>query len=172
MSIVREIKYDDQPHRRVAEFDTAVFNGTLAEYDIEGRTVDANGIQLTAARDVNGDGFISVHDRDDGVTGATDRQRRDVLTSRRLLVDDTDLIKNIEELRFADQTLILSGPHMPKPPAVDLHAFDLVTTTTQYRDKFTNPAFNNSNGTTAWNTSWVETGDGANTVGGGADPDR
>ena len=89
--------------------DTAVFHGTLAEYDIEGRTVDANGVQLTRARDVNGDGFISVRDRDDGVTGAT--VNGVVLDSRRLLVDDTDLIKNIEQLRFADQTLAIGGPN-------------------------------------------------------------
>jgi Ca2+-binding RTX toxin-like protein len=171
MSIVREIKYDATDLTGASQnYDTAVFNGTLAEYDIEGRTVDSNGIQLTAASDVNDDGFISVHDRDDGVTGATVTINgvTTTLNSRGpIFVDDTDFIKNIEELRFADQTLVLSGPHMPKPPEIDLHAFDLVTTTTQYRDTFTSPAFDNSNGTTPWNTSWVEINDGANAVGAG-----
>ena len=110
MSIVREIKYDSTNVTNDAmNIDTAVFHGTLAEYDIEGRTVNANGVQLTRARDVNGDGFISVHDRDDGVTGAT--VNGVVLDSRRLLVDDTDLLKNIEHLRFADQTLVIGGPN-------------------------------------------------------------
>jgi Ca2+-binding RTX toxin-like protein len=170
MSIVREIKYDATDLTGASQnFDTAVFYGTLAEYDIEGRTVDANGIQLTAASDVNRDGFISVHDRDDGVTGATVviNGVTTTLDSRRTLVDDTDFLKNVEELRFADQTLILSGPHVPKPPAVDLHAFELVTTNTQYLDQFQAVAYNNSNGTTPWATSWAESGDGANAVGGG-----
>ena len=79
MSIVREIKYDaTNVSGGSMNIDTAVFSGTLAEYDIEGRTVDANGSQLTRARDVNGDGFISVRDRDDGVTGATRQWRRTV----------------------------------------------------------------------------------------------
>ena len=171
MSIVREIKYDNTnltgPNQNV---DTAVYRGTLAEYNIEGRTVDANGIELTAARDVDGDGFIKITDLDDGTTGVLviggvlQRSRGAV---GQLGVDDTDLIKNIEELRFADRTLVLSGPNLPRPPAVDLHAFDAVTTTTQYRDEFTNAAFNNSQGTTPWNTAWVETNDGGNGVGGG-----
>ena len=117
MSIVREIKYDDSDISSDSmNIDTAVFHGTLAEYDIEGRTVDANGVQLTRARDVNGDGFISVRDRDDGVTGAT--VNGVVLDSRRLLVDDTDLIKNIEHLRFADQTLVIGGPNQRPTGAV------------------------------------------------------
>ena len=156
MSIVREINYDaTNVDNALMNIDTAEFYGTLAEYDIEGRTVDANGTQLTKARDVNGDGFISVRDRDDGVTGAT--VNGVVLASRKLLTDDTDLVRNIELLKFADQTLSLA---VNRAPLLDLHAFDLVTTVlTQYRDDFTNAVFNNSSGTTAWNTSWVETGD-------------
>ena len=115
LSIVREIKYDaTNASGDSINIDTAVFQGTLAEYDIEGRTVNANGVQLTRARDVDGDGFISVRDRDDGVTGATvviDGQTV-TLESRRVNTDETDLVKNIEQLRFADQTLVIGGPNV------------------------------------------------------------
>ncbi|MCY7280103.1 MAG: hypothetical protein LH610_04260 [Sphingomonas bacterium] len=159
MSIVREIKYDaTNVTGALMNIDTAVYHGTLAEYDIEGRTVDANGRQLTRARDVDGDGFISVTDRDDGVTGAT--VNGVVLTSRRLLVDDTDLIKNIEELRFADQTVSI----VPKPPTVDLHAFNILPMTAQYVDNFNVQSFSNSNGITPWTTAWVETNDDTNVI--------
>ena len=59
--------------------DTAIFQGTLAEYDIEGRvsgivndggTVSSNSAAWRAAFDVNGDGFISVRDKDTGAVGA------------------------------------------------------------------------------------------------------
>ena len=127
MSIVREIKYDATNVTGAGmNIDTAQFFGSMAEYDIEGRTVDADGNQLTAASDVNGDGWISVHDRDDGVTGAT--VNGVTLTSRRLLIDDTDLVKNIEQLRFLNvlnpgnvQTLVLSGPTPTQRPALDLN---------------------------------------------------
>ena len=56
-------------------------------------------------------------------------------------------------MRFTDQTLIFAGPSAPD---VDLHAFDLITTTSNYRDNFDIQSFNNSNGTSLWNTTWVE----------------
>jgi Ca2+-binding RTX toxin-like protein len=111
LSIVREIKYDDTDVATAARnTDTAVYRGTYAEYDIEGRVTDANGTVTTLAADLNGDGFISVHDRDDGVTGAVVGGVQ--LVSRRALVDGDDLLKNIEKLKFADQTisLVASAP--------------------------------------------------------------
>ena len=59
--------------------DTAIFQGTLAEYEIEGitNTTEAGDSTITysgSAADLNGDGFISVRDRDTGANGATIRQ--------------------------------------------------------------------------------------------------
>ncbi len=115
MSIVREIEYDTTPE---SSTDVAVFQGNYAEYDIEG-----NGIQIDLnsdgdlndvgedvihqAYDVNGDGFISVLDRDTGTIGAVVNGVQ--LASRGPFVDDLDLLKNIEQLRFADQTIQISG---------------------------------------------------------------
>jgi hypothetical protein len=56
---------------------------------------------------------------------------------------------------------------MPLPPAVDLAATATVTTTINYMDEFTTTAFDNSQGDTAWTTSWVETNDAGNGPGGG-----
>jgi Ca2+-binding RTX toxin-like protein len=118
LSIVREIQYDTTPGNNI---DTAIFQGTLAEYDIEGRTTDGvngSGNVLTQAHDVNSDGFISVRDRDTGAVGATiigpDGQPL-TLSSRGALTDDMDLLKNIEQLRFADQTITIAGAnHLAK----------------------------------------------------------
>ncbi len=146
MSIVREIKYDaTHVNDGLENLDTATFFGNISEYTIEGRTVTSGGIQLTRARDVNGDGFISVQDRNDGAVTRAVR-----------FVDDTDFLKNIEVMKFADQSLRIGAV---VPPALDLHAFDVVTTTINQRDEFTTATYNNSNGTTAWNTSWTEAGD-------------
>ncbi len=110
MSIVREIKYDDTDVATAARnVDTAVFRGNYAEYDIEGRITtgpDGSGVVTQAAFDVNGDGFISVFDRDDGTTGAT--VGGVTLRSRGILTDGTDLLKNVEFLRFADQSVQIS----------------------------------------------------------------
>ena len=57
--------------------------------------------------DLNGDGFITVRDNDDGVTGAT--VDGVTLNSRNALTDDIDLIRNIERLVFADQTVDIGG---------------------------------------------------------------
>jgi Ca2+-binding RTX toxin-like protein len=100
MSIVREILYDTTPTNNT---DTAVFQGNLDEYVIEGRgAVIGNVIQR--AYDINGDGFISVRDLDDGVNGINGGSTRGPF-----LVDDTDLLKNIEQLQFADQTIAIGG---------------------------------------------------------------
>ena len=121
MSIVREIQYDNTNLTGFGwNIDTAVFRGTMAEYDVEG-SVDLNGdgdsndADEFAAIDVNLDGFISVRDRDNGSVGAIVNGVQ--LPSRRLLdanglpiagglfTDDLDLLKNIEQLRFSDQTV-------------------------------------------------------------------
>jgi Ca2+-binding RTX toxin-like protein len=99
LSIVREIL--DGTVGGETDTDTAVFRGNLAEYDIEGRT------DTVPAADVNGDGFISVKDRDNGLVGAVVNGVQ--LDSRALLVDNTDLLKNIERLQFADQLIAIGG---------------------------------------------------------------
>ena len=115
MSIVREILHDTTPGNNN---DTARFSGTLAEYDIEGRGVfvdlndDGDLLDLgedvaQRAYDLNGDGFISVTDRDNGSTGAVVLGVQ--LLSRGINTDDTDLLKNIEVLSFADQTIAIAG---------------------------------------------------------------
>ena len=120
MSIVREL-LDGTIGATETDVDTAVFRGTFAEYEIEG-SIDLNGdgdfndenefgsIEFnTMARDVNGDGFISVRDRDNGTVGAL--VDGVVLNSRNTLVDDTDLLKNIERLQFADRIVTIGGPN-------------------------------------------------------------
>lgn len=94
LSIVREILYDNTNVTGVGKNnDTAIYQGNFAEYEIEGLNT------LGQATDLNGDGFIYVRDLDNGLT------RRDALG--KVIFDDTDLIKNIELLRFADQTIRL-----------------------------------------------------------------
>ena len=103
MSIVREILQDTTP----GDIDTAAFSGSLDEYIIEGRgmriDIDGDGNfvgdenLIRAAYDVNGDGFISVIDQ--GGPG------------RNNLGDDTDLVRNIELLAFANnQTVAVNTP--------------------------------------------------------------
>jgi Ca2+-binding RTX toxin-like protein len=111
MSIVREILNSTNADN---ETDTAIFRGNYEEYDIEGRVttgVNGTGTVVTVAADLNGDGFISVRDRDNGAVGATVIRNGApvVLNSRGTLTDDTDLVKNIEMLRFADQTIQIHG---------------------------------------------------------------
>jgi Ca2+-binding RTX toxin-like protein len=127
LSIVREILTDTtNPTGPSQNVDTAVFRGNLAEYDIEGRVTDgANGIGIvtTAAADLNGDGFISITDRDTGTVGATIVGTNGLaltLLSRGTLTDETDLIKNIENLRFADQTIAISGPNQAATGTVNI----------------------------------------------------
>ncbi len=92
MSIVREILGSDPGSAR----DTAVFAGNFAEYEIEGRGVQLPGsLLIQAAYDVDGDGFISV---------------RDLGGDGRVAFDDIDLIRNIEDLEFADQTVAIDAP--------------------------------------------------------------
>lgn len=121
MEIVREMMTDT-----AAGTDTAVFQGTLAEYDIEGRGIvdlDGNGtidaveaLTFNNSFDVNGDGFISVTDRDDGVTGAVVDGVQ--LVTRGVATDNTDLLKNIEVAQFADQGINLLGSFTVNAPPV------------------------------------------------------
>ena len=127
MSIVREIKYDATPNDNN---DMAVFQGTSAEYDIEGRGIqidlnddgdllDPGEDVIQRAFDLNGDGFISVTDRDNGAVGAT--VNGVVLQSRGVLTDDTDLLKNIELLRFSDETIAIAGNNSAATGTVTLN---------------------------------------------------
>ncbi|MEK7760183.1 MAG: peroxidase family protein [Nitrospirota bacterium] len=118
MSIVREILKDNTNLTGLGQnIDTAVFQGNMAEYDVEG-SVDLNGDGDSndagefAAIDLNFDGFLSVRDRDNGDVGAIVDGVQ--LATRRPVVpvngggtftDELDLLKNIEQLQFADQTV-------------------------------------------------------------------
>ncbi len=114
MSIVREILTDNTNLSGTGvNVDTAFFQGTFAEYHIEGST-DLNGDgdyndagEFTNAIDVNNDGFISVRDRDTGAVGAVVDGVQ--LSSRGLLTDDHDLLKNVEMLQFADRLVRIAG---------------------------------------------------------------
>ena len=156
LSIVREIKYDSTIVIGLGmNTDTAVYRGNYAQYDIEGRITsgpDGSGAVIRKAFDVNGDGFISVHDRDNGVTGAT--VAGVTLLSRGLLTDGTDLIKNVEQLKFADQTIRI----YEAPTTLDLSAF----ANFNVREEFGTTSYtvsDTANATTPWTTPWTETGD-------------
>ncbi len=117
LSIVREILFDEAPELDV---DTATFQGNRAEYEIEGitDTRDAAGNIISStgtAQDVDGDGFIRVMDLDDGVTPAPG-----VALSRGLLVDDTDLLRNIERIQFADELLVIEANNTPATGTVTI----------------------------------------------------
>ncbi len=136
LSIIREIRYDDTNVTGPgSNIDTAIFQGTFAEYEIEGsvdingdgdfndageygRVADLNGDgdttdlgENTIARDVNGDGFVFVKDRDTGAVGAIIDGVRG--SSRGLLTDDRDLLKNVEQLQFADRLVTIAGGNSP-----------------------------------------------------------
>lgn len=83
--IVREILNESA----AGDFDTAVFSGNLADYDIEGSGT-ANGFA-----DIDGDGFITVSH--DGGAGAG------------LGADGVDQLRNIERLQFSDAELSIPG---------------------------------------------------------------
>ncbi len=125
--------------------DTVKFTGNLAEYTIE--VIDftaASGAIVQALKVTDHGGLV-----DDG-TG--------VLVAR--AEDGIDLIVGVEQAIFADQTISL----IPTPPALDLNADHVVTTTTTvtqaYRDTFNTSSFTNSNGNGApWTNAWSETGD-------------
>ena len=163
LSIVREIKYDNTNVTGIgSNVDTAVYRGTYAEYDIKGRITsgpDGSGTVIRKSFDINGDGFISVHDRDNGVIGATVDD--ETLLTRRLLTDGTDLLKNIEQLQFADITVDI----FEDPPTLDLHAF----VNGNYREEFGTNSYtgtDTANATTPWTTSWTETNDDGNATNG------
>jgi Ca2+-binding RTX toxin-like protein len=102
LSIVREI-LDGTTVAGETDDDTAIFQGNYAEYNIEGRTTNTEGTVTMAAEDLNHDGFISVID-----TLAT-----------RAVSDGHDLLKNIEQLSFADQIIRISGKTSLSISAVD-----------------------------------------------------
>ncbi len=127
MSIVREILHDTTPGNNN---DTAQFAGNLAEYDIEGRGIfvdlnddgdllDEGENVAQRAYDLNGDGFISVTDRDNGATGAVVLGVQ--LLSRGINTDDTDLLKNIEILNFADQSIAIAGSNVAATGTVTIN---------------------------------------------------
>jgi Ca2+-binding RTX toxin-like protein len=114
MSIVREILYDDTNVTGAGQnVDTAVFQGGNLEYEIEGTTIQYGADGVATGRtgtigDVDGDGFIKVKDLDDGLVAAPGRPGN-LTVSRGALTDDTDLLKNIERLQFADGTIDIGG---------------------------------------------------------------
>ncbi|MBB3302951.1 Ca2+-binding RTX toxin-like protein [Rhizobium sp. BK077] len=133
LQIVREIKYDETPENNV---DTVLFQGGNLEYEIEGTRIvydtvtgvalrregaDANGNASTDwIRDLNGDGFITVRDLDDGTVAAPGRPGA-LTVSRGALTDDTDRLVNVERLQFADATLdIGSSPNTPATGTVTI----------------------------------------------------
>ncbi len=112
LRIVREMR---QAPEQPSDIDTAVYQGTLAEYEIEGLvTSEANnaGEILFQAQDLDGDGFIRVRDLDDGLNGAQIVGADGALVqlaSRGIRTDGTDLLRGIERLQFADATLVIGG---------------------------------------------------------------
>lgn len=122
--------------------DTVKFIGNLSEYSIEVVNFTApNGQAIQALKITDHGGLV-----DDG---------NGVLVPR--ATDGVDLLVGVEQAIFADQTVSL----VPSPPGLDLNADHIVTTTTngQFADNFNTAAFNNSTGTTAWATTWSESGD-------------
>ena len=124
LSIVREILTDNTNVTGVGQnIDTVLFQGTMAEYEIEGLQTDGinyTGQVIRQAQDLDGDGFIFVRDKDTGAVGAViqgldangiviDVQ---LPSSRGLLTDDRDLLKNIEQLQFADRSFLIGGPNI------------------------------------------------------------
>lgn len=122
LSIIREILDGDPTNTAL---DTAVFQGGDLEYEIEGTRIvyDAatgealrrvnigapdNSTAPLNIRDVNGDGFITVRDLDDGTVAAPGRVGG-LTVSRGALTDDTDRLVNIERLQFADKTLTVGA---------------------------------------------------------------
>ena len=120
MSIVREILYDTTPDMtttippssRARSRNTRSKAGFPA-WSTTAAHVSSNSANWRPAFDVNGDGFISVRDKDTGAVGAIiigpDGQPLQLTSSRGALTDDIDLLKNIELLRFADKTIVIGG---------------------------------------------------------------
>ncbi|MBZ9799559.1 peroxidase family protein [Mesorhizobium sp. ES1-4] len=130
--------------------DVAIFTGNKADYSIDIISHDFG----------NADGLVTAYKiTDNRDPNATDANGVVIPT------DGTDLVVGVEVLRFVDGDI-----HLPLvAPTLDLTGDHTVTTTTngQYRDNFTNAAFDNSDGTTAWSsTPWQETGDNGSPTGG------
>ncbi|KQT09615.1 peroxidase family protein [Ramlibacter sp. Leaf400] len=125
LKIVRELKHEAP--EATTDVDTAVYQGTFAEYEIEGlqelQTLP-DGTVIYRANDLNGDGFISVRDLDNGLDGAV---VIDPITglpvqleSRGVFTDDTDLVRGIERLQFADQAITIDGNNAPATGTVTI----------------------------------------------------
>ncbi len=69
---------------------------------------------------MNGDGFISVRDRDTGAVGASHNSVVGA-SSRGNLTDDTDFLKNIEQLQFADAIKVIAGDNSFATGTVTIH---------------------------------------------------
>jgi Ca2+-binding RTX toxin-like protein len=134
LEIVREIVDGDVDN---LEEDVAVFTDVRANYTII-RNADGS---VT----VSHTGFEDPGDGED----ANGEDIPEETVQNRALSDGVDRLFNIEVLRFAD------GDVRFTPPELALHAFD----TSDYRDDFAPSNYAGSDGDTAWNSNWVETGD-------------
>ena len=132
LSIVREILDGDLEN---ADTDTAVYTDVRANYTI---TRNADG-----SFTVDHTGFTDPGDGED----ENGEDIPEETLQNRPLSDGTDRLFNIEKLRFADGEVDLRGPTLA------------LRSTGQYRDEFETAALNNSDGATAWATSWIEAND-------------
>ncbi|QUS38256.1 calcium-binding protein [Tardiphaga alba] len=112
----------------VGATDVAVYNDVRANYAIS----------------ANADGSIRV-EHVTVTAGAIDPT-----TGRNIVSDGIDTLRNIEQLKFSDQTITLS------PPQLKLDAYNPGGT---YVDNFTTANYGNTNGTLNWGPDWTETGD-------------
>ncbi len=112
--------------------------------------VSAQDTDIAAFNDVLANYTISFNpDGSITVTHDTVSVVVDPLTGRNLVSDGVDTLRNVEVLRFADQDVVLEAPELA------LNGFD----SGSFADNFNTAALNNSTGTAAWTTSWVETND-------------
>ncbi|MDX2307114.1 MAG: peroxidase family protein [Hyphomicrobium sp.] len=112
--------------------DIAAFTGNIADYTFDLTYFDLVTRTIVADQTPTS---IAVAKVTDGTNGR----------------DGVDVLVGVEQLKFADGVVTLTKP------AVDLHAFDIGN----YRDQFGAIAYNNSNGSAPWTSSWLETGDRA-----------
>lgn len=132
LSIVREILDGDLDN---SDVDTAVYTDVRANYTIS-RNADGSFT-------VDHTGFTDPGDGED----ENGEDIPEETLQNRPLSDGTDRLFNIEKLRFADGEVDLRGPTLA------------LRSTGQYRDAFDTAAPNNSDGATAWATSWIEAND-------------
>ena len=131
--------------------DTFVLTGNKADYTIKAITFNSAS-----------DGQLLAYKITDNRTAADllDGNGNPILDANgnAITLDGTDLLVGVEYVKFRDQTISLIND----PPKLDLHAYD--TTTTTLADNFdgvgaARSAANNSTGSAAWTSSWVETND-------------